>query len=459
MACKKNPDNYTVDWSMDMNTQNRLRRAKTLLVLDHPFFGSLLMRLKLVEDSRHPTLATDGVTIKYNAKFLNTLTDPQLQGVLAHEVLHVANGHCWRRNSRNHADWNVACDYALNGILADAGLKLPEGVLLHEGLTGSAESIYTTLAAQQQQGPEQGEQEQQQQQQGSGSKGEPGQEQGDTQDSPKAGPTEGSEKGESKPDSTNTQQDEGSTADMDEHDEQGQEQGAPNEPRVDPGRCGAVLDAPADTEENKSLEADWKVAIVQAAMAAKAAGTMPGSLKEMIDKIVNPKVAWEVLLRDFVERSAKNDFDWGRPNRRYIQRGFVLPSLVSEEIPDVVIAVDTSGSISNKDLSQFAAEVSAVLGAYETTIHLLLIDTEVHRAETLTRADLPLSIEAMGRGGTDFQPALDWVEENDVTPSCMIYLTDLYATFPTEEPDYPMLWITPPGNRHDDAPFGDTVRM
>jgi predicted metal-dependent peptidase len=121
----------------------RIQKARTTLLLDHPFFGSLLFRLKGRENRSIATMATDGVSLYYNPAFVDTLNSATLAGVLAHEVMHPALQHHVRRSGRDPRRWNEACDYAINPLLLDAGLSLPDGVLVDHRFRGmSAEQIY-----------------------------------------------------------------------------------------------------------------------------------------------------------------------------------------------------------------------------------------------------------------------------------------------------------------------------
>ena len=127
-------------------TSLRIQKARTALLLDHPFFGSLLFRLKGRESRSVKTMATDGVSLYYNPEFVDTLNAATLAGTLAHEVMHPALHHHVRRSGRDPKRWNVACDFAINPLLVDAGLSLPEGVLLDNHFRGmSAEQIYNLL--------------------------------------------------------------------------------------------------------------------------------------------------------------------------------------------------------------------------------------------------------------------------------------------------------------------------
>ena len=127
-------------------TSLRIQKARTSLILDHPFFGSLLFRLKGRECRSIQTMATDGVSLFYNPDFVETLNAATLAGTLAHEVMHPALHHHVRRSGRDPKRWNVACDFAINPLLVDAGLSLPDGVLIDDRFRGmSAEQIYNLL--------------------------------------------------------------------------------------------------------------------------------------------------------------------------------------------------------------------------------------------------------------------------------------------------------------------------
>jgi predicted metal-dependent peptidase len=136
----------------------RIQKARTALLLDHPFFGSLLFRLDGRACSSIHTMATDGVSLFYNPDFVETLNAAELAGVLAHEVMHPALQHHTRRRDRDRQRWNMACDYAINPLLLDAGLTLPKDVLIDHRFRGmSAERIYNLIGEQQDQDGSNGE--------------------------------------------------------------------------------------------------------------------------------------------------------------------------------------------------------------------------------------------------------------------------------------------------------------
>ena len=140
----------------------RIQKARTTLLLDHPFFGTLLFRLGARACSSIATMATDGVSLFYNPEFVDMLNAAELAGVLAHEVMHPALQHHTRRGDRDHARWNLACDYAINPILLNAGLTLPKDVLIDNRFRGmSAERIYNLIEEDEKQGGSSGESESQ----------------------------------------------------------------------------------------------------------------------------------------------------------------------------------------------------------------------------------------------------------------------------------------------------------
>jgi predicted metal-dependent peptidase len=139
--------------------------------------------------------------------------------------------------------------------------------------------------------------------------------------------------------------------------------------------------------------------------------------------------------------------------------GLYFPSIRSEELPELVIAVDTSGSIDVSDLDQFCGEVNAILEEYDTKATVLYCDTEVAAVEVFTRDNLPLRLNAVGGGGTDFRPPFEWVLENGIQPAAFIYLTDLECRcFPEEEPPYPVLWARI-GTCGRTPPFGEMLEV
>lgn len=231
----------------------------------------------------------------------------------------------------------------------------------------------------------------------------------------------------------------------------------------DPGGCGGIEDAtnsegkPAGEAEIQRQTAEWKIASAQAAQTARAMGAMPAELDRLVKEIVEAKIDWRETLRRFIQQTARNDYRWSPPNRRHVHAGLYLPSLRSETIGDIVVAVDTSGSINANVLAQFAGEVNAILEEYDTVCEVIYCDARVQAVETFCREDLPFVLHARGGGGTDFRPAFKYVDDRANTPACLVYLTDMEGTFPAGEPAYPILWVST--STVDRAPFGEVVKI
>lgn len=225
----------------------------------------------------------------------------------------------------------------------------------------------------------------------------------------------------------------------------------------DPGNCGSCKDGDAGVDSTRA-EQKWTIDIGQAANAARMAGKLPGSLSKLIDKIIKPKVNWRAVLTKFLTNTAKNDYSWSKPNRRFIARDMYLPSLYSERLETIVVAVDTSGSISDEELQIFASETSAILASMDPEkIEFIQCDTAINQHDTYTRENLPLKVEFKGRGGTDFAPVWEYIEENRLNPKACIYLTDLYPSDWGEKPPYPVLWIST--TDVTDVPFGQVTQI
>jgi predicted metal-dependent peptidase len=396
----------------------KLTKARVQLLFRQPFFATLCLRLTLIP-AAVPTMATNGRVIYYSPAFVDSLTPEELQGVLAHEVLHCALAHHCRRGSRRPRLWNVAADYALNPIVLKNGLSLPAGALVNQEYEGlSAEEIYSRLKRE-----------------GSG------EEQSQTQAQSGAG-------GES---SQLSSQSQGGAAGGDDL----------NVPR--PGGFGEVLDA-SDEAGNPASEAEitrqaneWAIAAEQAMRTANSCGHEPAGIERSLKDARESRQDWRAILRDFIAATVATDYSWSPPNRRYVASGLYLPSVRHEGVGKIVIGVDTSGSIGEEELRQFAGEISAISDqAQPELIYVVYCDAAVSSTQEFGPSE-PITLEPKGGGGTDFRPVFEWVETSDVQPVCLIYLTDLCCRdYPAAPPPYPVLWAT---DSRRIAPFGETIKI
>lgn len=376
----------------------RISKQRTALVLDQPFFGVLALRLKVVEDGSCKTFWTDGESLGYNPAYLDGLNDLQTRGVLAHEVLHVANGHCWRQGDRDPKLWNDACDYAINPIVLDAGMLLPKGVLVDARFRGkSVEEIYGVLAQ---------EKREKEKQLGKGKQdsGKPVAQSGQqSAQSPKQ--PDGQSGGSRPPQSSNANGANTPSANP--------EPAATPEPAPS---CGEVHQYIGDDKPLK--EADWKVAVLQAAKAAKMRGALPGALEAMATDAVEPTVDWRPILHRFAQESSPTDYSFAMPNRRYLHMGLYLPSLNEPAVGDAVFVRDSSGSVWDETQAQFAAEIIAVnAGVQPRRLIVMDCNTRVTQVQIFERGDA-LEFDLLpvrGGGGTSFvEPFVRLAKEGSV---------------------------------------------
>src|SRR5262249_40573193 len=154
-------------------------------------------------------------------------------------------------------------------------------------------------------------------------------------------------------------------------------------------------------------------------------GRKPGAIERPLQEAREKKQDWRAILREFISARAPSDYRWSPPNRRYVAAGLYLPSVHRTGLGEIVVAIDTSGSIARSELEQFAGELTAISEeAQPETLHVVYCDSAVQSVQEFTRGEA-IKVEAKGGGGTDFRPVFDWVTEQNIQPTCLIYLTDL----------------------------------
>jgi predicted metal-dependent peptidase len=237
--------------------------------------------------------------------------------------------------------------------------------------------------------------------------------------------------------------------------------GDPNEPSAPEtyGGIGQVLDAPALDDGTPTVEEqarEWNVAVNQAMTVARQAGKVPAGINRTLEGAAEATVNWRELLRRLWSETTPADYSWMRPNRRHLWTGLYLPGVVREGVGEVAIAVDCSGSVNARQLRLFEAEARSILeGQRPERVHVLYFDAAVHKVDTY-EAGQRIDLNPVGGGGTEFGPCFDWLDERGIRPQSLVFLTDLYGSFPASAPAYPVLWASTGGR---EAPFGEVVPM
>jgi len=392
---------------MSEEVETKLSAARTRLILDKPFLGALVLRLpmKKADPGWCKTTATDAKTFYFNEQYIEDLTLDQTQFVLAHEALHCALSHFSRRQHRVKHRWDLACDFAVNPILIQDGFKpTPDALYLDSFNDMTAEEIYPLL--------EDMDNKQTEDQHVYDNDDVDNQEQ---QDNPG---------GNGKSEQTPTGESQGQEAELDKN-----KGGMAKQP------------PPLSGQEKEQLSVQWRQRMAGAAQQAMQAGKMSGAMARLVDHLLQPQLPWRMLLARYMTATARDDYNYARPSRR--EGSAIFPSLRSAQV-HVVVAVDTSGSISPSEIEEFMAEVNAIKAQVRANITLLACDHELDK-------DAPWEFESWdefkspkhfnGGGGTRFTPVFDWLELQSCHADLLIYFTDAEGAFPEKEPAFPVIWL------------------
>ena len=386
---------------------DKLITARVGLLLRHPFFGNLATRMKLIDASDWcPTLATDGRNFYYNNDFVYKLKPKEAEFGFAHEVLHNVFDHMGRRDHRDPVISNIAADYAANQILKDEGIgEVPSWIKIYQDNKyrgQSYEQIYEELES-------------------------------------KATKIDLSTLGELLDEHLDGEGDD----DSKDGDNEGNGKGPPR----------------LTADEKKKIRDEIKEAMVAAAQAA-GAGRVPAGVQRLIQTFTEPKMDWRQMLRMNIQSIIKSNFSFSRPNRKSQHCGAVLPGLMNEETIDVAVAIDMSGSISDKMANDFISEVKGIMDEYvDFKLDLWCFDTEVYGYQQFTsdNADEIMEYKCKGGGGTDFDVNYSFMKDNDINPKRFIMFTDGYPCGSWGDEDYCESLFIVHGNDKIISPFGQTA--
>ena len=408
------------------DAQRTLARQRYWLLERHPFFATPLLQLRHVADSSVASVASDGTELRYNPHFVNTAKTDDLRYQLCQVVLACMLHHHTRRGDRDYDRWQVASQLVIRPILYKAGLTLESD----PSIETSIDRAYGMI--------------------GDGD--------GEAQNTARIDDAP-STKGDNPSDDA-TESGNGDNSDIDSDD----------------------LPAAISASQNQAVQDEnekWDRIAAQSASLQRThevggpAGSESGAMLSQIEAQSDQQIDWREILREFMTQPAKMDYSWSTPNRRYIDSGLYLPGAEGQARGRFVLAIDTSGSMSDSALSMVWSEV---LGICEDTmpesVTVMFADTEIKSVQEFEYHDLPESIHMPGRGGTCFSPVFAEVDTWDWQPDALVFLTDMCADdFPARQPDYPVLWagidfvMYPNGGYRDVRnwqgvpPWGDRVSL
>jgi len=393
------------DPKLDREVREMLVTARVGLLLRASFFGNLATRLKLVNaDEWCATAATDGRHFYYNTRFIKMLKPKEIEFLFGHEVLHCVYDHFGRRGDRDPQLFNIANDFCVNADLKKhrVGEFITSVPCLYDPKyeNKSSEEIYDILY-------------------------------------------ENAEKinisdllDRILDEHLDGDGDGGNNGDGDEKDGKGR-------PKL-------------SAEERAKIRDEIKEAMLAAAQASDA-GNIPAGVKRMIQDLTDPKMNWRELLRMQLESTIKSDYTWMKASRRGWHMDAVMPGMKNTDAIDIAVAIDMSGSISDKQGRDFLSEVKGIMESFDSyRIHLFTFDTECYNPQEYTSDNLEdiTDYDLQGGGGTDFDAIFNHLKEHEIEPKRLVVFTDGYPFGSWGDENYcDTVWIIH-GDKNPDPPFG-----
>lgn len=387
----------------NLTPRERIAKARINLLTDYPFFGSIAMHLvprEVSEDeSKAYGLVTMGVdlygNLMYYPPWVAAQTDVIMKCGVAHEVMHVCLKHLVRLGTRDPRVWNIAVDAAVNEVLSHT-FKIPDQwVRIQQMAQKCAEEIYDWIIKN-----------------------------AKTYKMPDSGGFDSHIFGDDK-------------ADGNGQSKNGQGQGGTgnkNSPFYQQGQ--QPVDVPRVVKEAYNF--------------SKSQGKLPAGIDRMFADILNPVLDWKDILRKFIVQVIPHDFTYTRPSKKSYSVGYYMPRVVREHI-QLVIGVDSSGSISDEEYAEFLSEIYAMCRQFEClNATVLVCDAEITEVKEIDENFDPYSVHGRGYGGTSSLPVFKWIEdEKQCDIKILLYFTDGYIDIPEKLYEFPTLWIVTKNGRTD----------
>ena len=396
------------DSKVDHLARERLVTARIGLLLRHSFFGNLATRLTLINaDEWCATAATDGQKFYYNSRFIMMLKPKEVEFLVAHEVLHVVYDHMGRRGDRDPQIWNIADDYCVNADLKrhKIGQFITTVPCLYESKYDgkSAEEVYDDIMK--------------------------------------------NVKKISMDDLIEQLLDDH----LDSEDGDGEGQGE------DGNNKGNGKGRPQLSDEEKErIRQEVKQAIINASSTAEA-GSLPAGVERLIRQATDPVMPWRELIQTNLTSAIRTDYSWMRPSRRGWHMDAIMPGMTPGEEIDVVVAIDMSGSISDRQAQQFLGEIGGMMDSFDGyKVHVFCFDTEVYNPQDFNSENMDGidTYEPQGGGGTDFDAIFEYLKKVGNVPKRLICFTDGYPCGSWGDADYcDTTWVIH-GDKNPNPPFG-----
>ena len=401
----------------------RLLLSRMRILCNHGFFGLLLMHVTYSVSEEVETACTDGRGITFGTKFLDELSDNELDFVMMHEIMHIVLQHCIRRNDRDAETFNIACDIVVNSnILLENNMDLNSitlkkyGESMHltpsgkEGHYHTAEEVYEML--------------------------------------PKSGKKK--------------------TCDGN----SGCAVGRAKQIKAKGGSGKAIWDDHSHwgmCEEDDTLRDVWVKRFEDAAESisvrdpSNSRGLLPMFAKRRLEELHKAQTDWRTILNDFIQEEVV-DYSFYPPDRRFDGSPFFLPDFngTDEKVEDILFMIDASGSMSDKMITAAYSEVKGAIDQFDGKLRgwLGFFDAAIIEPIEFSNEEEFRVIRPAGGGGTDFQIIFEYVATRMTKqPASIIILTDGFCPFPQEQlaMGIPVLWLI--NNEDVDPPWGKVARI
>ena len=362
---------YDVD---DEGIRRGLQKFKLDMMKVDPFYGDILMKMKIIEDYNIPTACTNGRCIRYNPDFFRTLDEGQRNFVLLHEVYHILYLHWKRRGDRNPRMWNIACDWMVNWELMCLKIRLPkfikfempdEGCFLKNVFyTETAEGFYNGLME-------------------------------DTKELPngdlycfRAG---------------------GGLVDL---------------------KVEDLVAAPDTLDEIETAGCEREIReLIKDTIKKRGSGSYIRIPTGILENVKSEPLPWQRLLRDFLQQREDEESSYYTPERKYIHMDLIVPGIGKrdDELGEVWAFVDSSGSIDADVMSKFMLQLAGITGEFSCSMNIAFWDTEVSEVfKNIRNKKQVLECKTGHSGGTDINCVYRYINENRVRPDVLLILTDGY---------------------------------
>ena len=449
-----------------MDAKLKISRAIVKAACKYPFYGSCLMNLRILEDNSQPTFCTDGRSILWNRSFADTLDAEETLFILFHEVLHVVLRHTTENIDKDRMLCTMAQDYVINATLREDGFICPKDGLYNREFTNmSWVEVYRILK------DIKAKEDQKNQSASVDGQGSQSDENGQGSDENGQGSGEGEEEKEGSKGSNGSKPDK-----RDFKDYPGDGENKANDAKLS-NRTQEEIGKLTETHSNRCVDIsklseaeiekisqDVKIMAVRASKEQEnyKPGSLPGALKDLIETIKESFVDWRVVLRSRLKSKYPENYTFSRPNRKFLnQSGIYMPSMDSTTIKLLVIALDTSASVSDEEKISYLSEVNSIskeLLIEETLV--LYADTNIAKVDKYLFGEEITYFDAKGGGGTDYKDVFKYVDkELYQEPGYLVYFSDMEVgldNFPKEIPNYPVIWVSTGKNYN--VPFGELVK-